>query len=87
MATISFSFTVPDDKKAQIISDFALQNGYQAEILVNGVMTINPQTKSDFSRQVVLRFIKDSVKAYRAIIDAELARDQAMGAVDQIEFT
>lgn len=87
MATISFSFTVPNDKKAQIISDFALQNGYQAEILVNGVMTINPQTKSDFSRQVVLRFIKDSVKAYRATIDAKLARDQAMEVVDQIEFT
>ena len=84
MATITFSFTVPDDKKAQVIDEFASQNGYQSEMLVDGEMIPNPQTKTNFSKQVVLRFIKDSLKAYRANVEISRVRQTAIDSVEEI---
>lgn len=73
MATISFSITVPDDKRAEIIQDFTDYHGYT---VIDGV------TRAEFARRLVIGFIRSSVRSHRAQQAAEAARTAAIAGVD-----
>lgn len=64
MATINMSFTVPDDKRDEMIRLFCAHHGYQAQIEDGeGNIIPNPQTKLQFIRLRGALFFKDSAKA------------------------
>lgn len=84
MADITFTITVPTDKKTQILNDFCAHEGYQAT-LEDG--TANPETKAEFARKRVLNYIKQSVISYRAQKSAEEARIASIQEVEAISFT
>lgn len=85
MATLAISFTVPDAHATQIRNDFCDYHGYKVNIPdpANPGQTIpNPQSRTDFIKQKVGEFIKDSVRAFRANADAETARNAALNTVN-----
>lgn len=89
MATINFSITVPDDKKEEIIDDFTDHHRYQIEITDpdDPYSEIpNPQSRAAFAKQVVINFIRNSVKAKRAEA-ADAVRIAAIATVDAIDIT
>jgi hypothetical protein len=78
MADIKITITIPDGKAATIIDGFARQHRYQDTI--NGAP--NPQSKKDFSLEVIKGFVRDTYKAYKAKSEGEAARDAAKTDAD-----
>lgn len=72
MATITLN--IPDAQLNRVVNGLATLYGYQAT--VNGEP--NPQTKAQFAKAQILRFVKESVKAVEANADAEAARTAAV---------
>jgi len=87
MASLNFSFTVPDGMVPAILEKFSDHHGYQELIPSNpddpsGDQIPNPQTRAAFSKQKVASFIKESVKARRSEDAAIAARLSEIAAVD-----
>ena len=80
MATLNLSVTVPDAQATAILADFCAYNGYQETI--NGAP--NPQTKAQFAKQVVIKFVRESVNAQRAAAAALTASQTVITDVDAI---
>lgn len=78
MATLSLSVTVPDAHAAAILADFCAYHGY-----VGG----EGQTKAQFAKSVIARFVKECVKAQRASAAAEAARAAQVAEVDALVIT
>lgn len=67
-------------QKAQTaLDDFCAYHGYLAT-LTNGEP--NPETKTQFKQRMVIKFFKESIKAYRATTAAEVARQSAVDLVE-----
>lgn len=88
MATIQFSITVPDDKRTMIIDAFCAYHGYTDTILdPDGNPIPNPETQAAFAKRMVIKFIRESVKAGLATLAAEAARQEQIVIVDEISMT
>lgn len=79
MALLEFSLEVGDNR-TRIIDGIAYQHGYQDEI--DG--EANPETKGEFVKRMVIRWVKENVKAYEANKAAIEARDAAIANADAI---
>lgn len=84
MATIKFEITVPDEKKTEILNDFAAYLGYK-EILDGGAP--NPQSKADFARAKVAEYVKNCFMAYRVGQATEDAREKKSKEVEAIPIS
>lgn len=74
---------VPADKSARVISGFTNAHGYQPKVQgPDGAQIDNPVSRRQYMRQVVVRFILESVKASEAGAAAEDARKAAAKRVD-----
>ena len=83
MATLNLSVTVPDAQATAILADFCAYNGYQETI--NGAP--NPQTKAQFAKQVVVKFVRESIKAQRAQAASLAAAQTVIAEVDAIQMS
>ena len=73
---------IPDALQGRVVEALARLNGYQDEIVQNGVTIPNPVSKAQFARQVVINYIKETVKAY----EADQAQNSALkSARDKVE--
>lgn len=84
----NLTITVPDQHLTRVLNGFAAHHGYK-DTLENpdGTTSPNPETKIQFARRIIRRFVLDSVKAYEAPIAAETARQTAIADVDTIVLT
>ncbi len=70
MATLSFTYETGIVPLSRIVDAFALQGGY--EEIIDGLP--NPETKAQFARRTVRRFIMDIVRAADYRVAEEAAR-------------
>lgn len=77
MAQLVIDF--PDSIRNRVLDAFASTYGYQAT-LQDG--TPNPQTKAQFAKAQVARFVKEVVKGYEATRAGEIARKAAHDAAE-----
>ena len=77
------TLNIPDAALPRIISAFVKVYNYQEFIKVNGVKTPNPETKVQFTRRMVIAFIKGVVKEE----ETRLAAANVVTDVDQIDIT
>lgn len=88
MAQLTLQITIPDGQQQAIIDDFAAAHGWTAQVEnPDGSFSPNPYTRQEFARRTVARFIKDSLRAYRASQAAETARQQQQSAVDALNIS
>jgi hypothetical protein len=88
MATITIN--IPDNVLQRVVNGVAVAHGYQERIPdpANPDATIpNPQTRAQFAKAMLVKFVKDSVKQAEAIEAAEAARQQAARDADLINIT
>lgn len=78
MATLTLSVTVPDAHAAAILADFCAYHGY-----VEG----EGQTKAQFAKSVIAKFVKKSVMQQRSIAAAEAARAAQIDEVNALVIT
>lgn len=82
MATLSI--TIPNEIAVRVNDAIAGMYGYQDTI--DGEP--NPQTKAQFSKQQVINFLKETVKAYEANLASEAARLAASNTAEtEIQLT
>lgn len=82
MATISI--TVPDAILTRVVNGVAGQHNYPAT--VGG--SPNPETRTQFARRMLARWVRETVKAYEVTSAAESARVAAAAAADsQLDVT
>ena len=84
MDTLTFELTVDADKKDRILSGLAYQHNYQDQVEVDGEMVDNPESKGAFVKRMVIRWVKENVKAYEANEAVKTARDTAIADADAI---
>lgn len=86
MATIQID--IPDASLARVRDAVAAAYGYSATIPnVDGTTSPNPQTKTQFVKQVIANLVKNIVKNYEADRDSLVARQSAISSVDAINIT
>lgn len=80
MATIttSISLTVPNMTQAEIVNRLCIQLDYNPT-MPDG--SPNPQSKADFIKADVSRYLKNHLKRYDANIASKLASDNAETAI------
>ena len=71
MAELNLTITVPDDKAQEILTDFVTFHGYDGE-----------GTKVAFMKRQIIRYLRDSVKTYRARQAVEQATN-----IDEVEMS
>jgi hypothetical protein len=71
MATISV--TVPDAVLPELVDALCQRYGYQANILVDGVSTPNPETRNAFARRQLSVWLEGELKRYRRWVKEQLA--------------
>lgn len=79
------SITIPDAVGSRVVDGLAGQYNYQATIPAPNPLNPpvpNPETKAQFAKRMVAKFIKDSVKAFEATQAAGTARDTAAASVE-----
>ena len=81
MALLLFQYDTGAVPISRIVDAFALQHGYEP-FLEDGV-TPNPETKAQFTKRIVGRFIKDVVRA----AETKAAEDAARGGIVDIPLT
>lgn len=83
MATISL--IVPDGQLNRLVNGIAGQHGYQSTVPAPNPLDPplpNPETKSQFAKRMMLKWAKESVKAWEATQSANTARDIAAADVE-----
>jgi len=81
MAQITIN--IPDNILTRVIAGVAYDNGYRDQLLdENNQPYTNPETKSQFSRKVIIRFIKNSVKSFERNQAVESAKVTAETAAE-----
>lgn len=83
MAVINL--TVPDGQLARLVNGIAGQYGYQATMPAPNPLdppVPNPETKGQFAKRMMLKWAKESVKAWEATQSANTARDTASADVE-----
>ena len=83
MSLLEFSLEV-GDKKTRIIDGIAGQHSYQDQVEVDGEMVANPETKGEFVKRMVIRWVKENVKAYESNLAQATARETANADADAI---
>jgi hypothetical protein len=69
---------VPASQGTRVANAFSAAHGYQAQVQQpDGTLAANPQTRRQYMRQVIVQFIRESVKTYEAGQAAEDARKAA----------
>ncbi len=68
MATLTFSYEVPNAALSNIVTDFVIHHGWTATVTDPETKQPipNPITKAEWGRRVVRKFIVESVTAERA---------------------
>lgn len=80
MATISIN--IPDTQMPRVLDAFTATFGY-SPTLADG--TANPETRGQFTRRIIVDWVKSNVVAYEANRDAENARQASItNAIAQI---
>lgn len=69
-----FIITIPNDQVTRVVNGMALTHGYQ-DTLNDG--SPNPETKNQFAKRMLRKFVKSSVITAEAIQAADIARDIA----------
>ena len=83
MAELNLTITVPDDKAQEILTDFVTFHGYQVQVEDGeGNLIDNPLTKVQYMKRQIIRYLRDSVKTYRARQAVEQATD-----IDELEMS
>ena len=71
----SFTITIPDDKVQDVIEAYCKQYGYR-ETLEDGLP--NPETKAQFTKRQIRRYIRDVYTAYKTDLAIETTRDNTI---------
>ena len=75
--------TIPDNIKHRVFDGVAYQHSYQDRISSSDHQIIpNPESKEQFVKNILMKFIKNSVKAYEANKEAEKVRRVVINKVD-----
>ena len=83
MAELNLTITVPDENAQEILTDFVTFHGYQAQIEdEEGNLIDNPLTKVQYMKRQIIRYLRDSVKTYRARQAVEQATN-----IDEVEMS
>lgn len=88
MATITI--TIPNPLLNRVIDAYAYQHGYQDEIPSasaepgpsQDILIPNPETKNQFVRRMLVRHVKQAVRAYEGRIAEDTARQEAHSKVE-----
>lgn len=79
MATLVL--TIPDAQLTRVVDGIAGQHNYQAMVpapIPSDPPVTNPETKNQFAKRMMIKWAKDSVKAWEASQAANTARDTAI---------
>lgn len=90
MAQLTIDLTIPDNKITEVRDAFVAYHGWTATIPDPGnpEQTIqNPVTKNQCVKQVVGKFVKDSVRAHQSEQAANTARQLSIQSTDSIAIT
>lgn len=71
---------VPDGQQSRLVNGIAGQYGYQSTVPAPNPLdppVPNPETKGQFAKRMMLKWAKESVKAWEATQAAGTARDTA----------
>ena len=86
MAT--FTVTIPDDKKDEIIDAICANYRYQETVTdPEGLEIPNPMTKAQFAKRKLAEFVKENLKSYKVSQVVETARDAAIVEADAVDIT
>lgn len=82
MATITF--TISPDHLNKLVDAICINYNYQPLLPDDeGNLTIpNPESKAEFTRRMIINFLKENVKAYNVNKDVNVARDLAIAQSD-----
>ena len=72
---------IPPPQLTRVLNGFSYQHGYQDQIddpANPGTLIPNPQTKSEFTKDKLKEFVKESVKAYEGSNAGKAARQAAI---------
>lgn len=84
----NITLTIPDDKIQRIITAFTKEFGYQDNITnEDGTTSPNPETKAQFTKRMVIEYIKQTTRNYEANIAAGAARVSTNADVNSINIT
>lgn len=82
----NITITIPDAQLTRVVDGIAGQNNYQATIPdpanPTGPPIANPETKNQFVKRMMIKWAKESVKAWEATQAANVARDTAATSVE-----
>ena len=92
MATLQFNLTVDNDQKTAILTDFTSHHKYPVLVPdpadpASGLLVPNPQSRAAYAKQMIIDFIRDSIKAERSNIKANEAIATEVATVDAISIT
>lgn len=76
---------VPDGQQVRLVNGIAGQYGYQATVPAPNPLdppVPNPESKGQFVKRMMLKWAKESVKAYEATQAANTSRDAAATAAE-----
>lgn len=79
------SFNIPNDVASRVLDALCVVNGYDEFIRdFNGQpLRPNPQTKAEFAKSVIVKFVIETVKGHEAQLAAKSARESAIADVTE----
>lgn len=75
------SITIPDAQLTRVVDGIAGQYNYQAMVpgaALSDPPVTNPETKNAFVKRMMIKWVKESVKAWEATQASNTARDTAI---------
>lgn len=83
MAQITIN--IPNQKVDLVLEAFCTSFNYQEFVIdENGDTIPNPVSKSEFSKGVLINFIKDTVKSYKIRVDSQTVIDNSTNTSDSL---
>jgi hypothetical protein len=79
------TITIPDDRLQRVLNKFAIAHGYQVNIpdpTTPGQRIPNPQTRAQFLKAQIIKFIQESVKSVEIAEKTAPVKLEASNAVD-----
>jgi len=76
---LDITLTIPDDKAAQVVDSFCKAYKYQDKIRqADGLLIDNPVTKGQFTKNILISFVKEITRSVAAQDAAEAARQASI---------
>jgi len=72
------NFTIPDAQAPRLVNAFCNRYNYPTQVLVDGNMVNNPESRAAFSKRMLLNVLKELVLSQEQMDAAQTAR--AVGA-------